>query len=65
MIKCSCGNAGCTTVLYLDQATGSVDLRIEWKDNGATDQHSIALSPNEIVLLIKQLKSSLNDLANQ
>ena len=71
MIKCSCGNKGCTTVLYLDIGTRYVNLKIGYDEGtkqGDTPNRfegDIALEPNTIIQLIKELKNSLNDLTNQ
>ena len=61
-IKCTCGNKGCSTELYIQEGTSYIDLFIEWKEKDSTKHQCIALQPNEIIALIKLLRKSLDNI---
>jgi len=62
-IKCTCGNKGCSTELYIQEGTSYIDLFTEWKDkDGSIKNQCIALQPNEIIDLIKKLRKSLDNI---
>ena len=62
-IKCTCGNKGCSTELYIQEGTSYIDLFLEWKDDkNKSKSQCIALQPNEIIDLIKKLRKSLDNI---
>lgn len=62
-IKCSCGYEGCSTQVFIREGVSSIDLVLEWKEKDLNREQSIALDPNKIVQLIKELKQSLSRIA--
>jgi hypothetical protein len=62
-IKCTCGNKGCSTVIFIAEGTGYINLVSEYKDGEKEISHETALDPNAIVQLIKELKQALQDIA--
>jgi len=64
-IQCKCGNTGCTTTIEIYEGTGSIHLIIKHKlkDKTTEQRETICLDPNEIVRLIKSLKSALEEIA--
>jgi hypothetical protein len=65
-IKCACGNAGCTTEIYVhSNSLSSVDLVIEYQDNNKKDWKytRVSLDPNRVVQLIKELKQALMEMS--
>lgn len=64
-IKCTCGNVGCSTqmIVTTDRQSHTVELVIEHKDKDekfATTR--ITLDANSLILLIRGLKSYLQEL---
>lgn len=65
MIKCDCGEKGCTTEIVISLPGGeAIDLEI-WhkKKNGDPEKQTIMLRPDSIIQLIRRLKDALIQLA--
>lgn len=62
-INCTCGNKGCTTKIFIRENTQTIDLVIEHKEKDSKEaEYTIALNPNEIVRLVRELKQSLENI---
>jgi len=62
-IDCSCGNKGCSTKLTINNGTGYVNIFVSHYEKDKLVSQEVALDPNQIVQLIKQLKQALMDIS--
>ncbi len=61
-IKCTCGNKGCTTKLYVYGQSNYADIRIGYIEKGEEKTQELMLDPTAIVYLISQLKAALAEM---
>ena len=65
MIKCSCGNKGCTTCLRIDHVgTVDVDVIISWKDGEKEHDARCSMDANSLIQLIITAKRALASLGD-
>lgn len=63
-IKCTCGNKGCTTKLYVSKSSlYGIDIKITYIDGDKQPSEEIMLDPNAVTQLIAELKAALVDIS--